>query len=405
VPVMMDVTGIWEQPVINVDPLEIYEELLAGLTSSRDLMIENQGQSALTFNVAIEYPDNYKQSSTQTPETVEHSFANTDITLSSLQTNGGNPETPTDKSPVTINYDGENFSAIGLTAGGSFSVAARFPASMVGQYAGYSLEQVQIYIQTSPTVATLKIWGAGTANAPGALLHEQTLVPFANNWNNVNLTQAVELSGNDLWIGYTVTHAASQFVAGTDAGPANTDGSWISTDGIAWNRLPELNPALNYNWNIRGILFAPPVPWITVSPTSGTVPSGGSAMLAVDFNTTDLQIGNYFADIVISNNDPDNPVVTVPVTLVVQSVGIDSPEKFSVVMYPVPATGVLNLQMSDNISNVQIFNIVGRLVSEMNVAGKQKTSLDVSDYSSGVYFIRFTGNDGSSFTRKVVIGQ
>jgi hypothetical protein len=56
-------------------------------------------------------------------------------------------------------------------------------------------------------------------------------------------------------------------------------------------------------------------PWLTESPTSGTVPAGGSQPVDVMVDTAGLGLGTYTADIVIFNNDPDENPTIVPVTL------------------------------------------------------------------------------------------
>ena len=58
-------------------------------------------------------------------------------------------------------------------------------------------------------------------------------------------------------------------------------------------------------------------PWLTESPTSGTVPAGESQAITVSVDTTGLEPGVYRAGIRIQTNDPDNARITVPVILVV----------------------------------------------------------------------------------------
>lgn len=55
--------------------------------------------------------------------------------------------------------------------------------------------------------------------------------------------------------------------------------------------------------------------WLTVSPLSGTVTTQGSSPITLDFNSEGLTEGDYFANVKISSNDPDEPMVTVPCTL------------------------------------------------------------------------------------------
>jgi subtilisin family serine protease len=57
--------------------------------------------------------------------------------------------------------------------------------------------------------------------------------------------------------------------------------------------------------------------WLSVTPTSGTVPPSGNQDITVVFDADGLAIGTYTASIVISNNDPNENPVTVPVTMTV----------------------------------------------------------------------------------------
>jgi len=59
------------------------------------------------------------------------------------------------------------------------------------------------------------------------------------------------------------------------------------------------------------------VPWLTVSPSDGTVAVDGDAPLTVTVDSTGLASGVYHAIVVIQTNDPDHSNIQVPVTLVV----------------------------------------------------------------------------------------
>lgn len=60
-------------------------------------------------------------------------------------------------------------------------------------------------------------------------------------------------------------------------------------------------------------------PFITASPLSGTVGIGDTAIVSVRFDARSLETGVFSADINISSNDPDNGLITVPTTLTVVS--------------------------------------------------------------------------------------
>src|SRR5690606_17392504 len=58
--------------------------------------------------------------------------------------------------------------------------------------------------------------------------------------------------------------------------------------------------------------------WLTVSPDADTVEAGGSSMISLNFDASGLEPGDYFAELVISNSDFENPEVIVPVSLTVE---------------------------------------------------------------------------------------
>jgi hypothetical protein len=61
----------------------------------------------------------------------------------------------------------------------------------------------------------------------------------------------------------------------------------------------------NYVHNNLAVEFATIPEYMAVSPTSGTVPAGGSLNLNVHFNTTGMFGGVYHGAIRLASNDPD----------------------------------------------------------------------------------------------------
>jgi PKD repeat protein len=67
-------------------------------------------------------------------------------------------------------------------------------------------------------------------------------------------------------------------------------------------------------------LAGPPpvdIPWLSETPTSGSVPPGECVVVDVTFDSTGLASGDYFAALLITSNDPDTPEITIPVQLTV----------------------------------------------------------------------------------------
>jgi subtilisin family serine protease len=78
-----------------------------------------------------------------------------------------------------------------------------------------------------------------------------------------------------------------------------------------------LNVSFNTTYVHNGLAIAifPPLDFLSVSPSSGTVPPGGSATLGVRIDATNLVGGDYLAGIDLTTNDPARGLITVPVSL------------------------------------------------------------------------------------------
>ncbi len=72
----------------------------------------------------------------------------------------------------------------------------------------------------------------------------------------------------------------------------------------------------------------------------------------------------------------------------------------SLSIYPNPVTNVLTISASTPISGVKIFNILGALVHEVKT-DSQNINMDMSAYSSGIYFIKIYNEEG--FTSRKII--
>ena len=70
-------------------------------------------------------------------------------------------------------------------------------------------------------------------------------------------------------------------------------------------------------------------------------------------------------------------------------------------LWPNPTSNVLNIEFNGEFSgDIQLFDMTGRLFKTTEKIS-ERTSIDVSDLSSGVYFIRFVSQNGT-FTKKFV---
>ncbi len=391
--------GAASDPAISVSPTSLSAFMDLSSTSMQELTISNTGTSDLEYNINILFGSDSPDQAITPEATVPQQKKSLSLSNCSATPTSGASRAPA--ATAVLHYDGDNASAIGWnTVPTTVSVAARFPNALVLPYAGMVIESVEVYINNlnvGSNEMTLKIFGMANSFEPGALLHSQTFTPDALSWNTIVLTTPVVLNGQDIWVAYQFTQSdAGIFIPGTDAGPSNPNGDYIST-GVGWSHLSN-NPDLAYNWNIRANLSGDATPqWLSVSPMSGTIAPDGNEVLEVTFNSTGLTYGIYEGTIRILNNDPENDQLDVPCMLSI-SVGVDELDKVAVMVYPNPAENVLNILSNDQVIKVTVMNLSGKVVFTGNTK-----SIDISKMASGVYFLQTQTARGISnikFTKK-----
>jgi DNA-binding beta-propeller fold protein YncE len=57
------------------------------------------------------------------------------------------------------------------------------------------------------------------------------------------------------------------------------------------------------------------LPWLSVNPTAGTTIPGGTNPVDVTFDSTGIAVGTYDGVLCVNSNDPDEPIVEVPVQM------------------------------------------------------------------------------------------
>ena len=149
--------------------------------------------------------------------------------------------------------------------------------------------------------------------------------------------------------------------------------------------------------------------FLSVIPAIGTVGSGESAMATFTIQNLD-EPGTHTGEILISSNDPDEPLIGIPVTIVIESLGNDDmvslPKEFALhPNYPNPFNPVTAIRFDIPVetyrnTSLQIFDITGRvvetLVNEKLEPGQHEIQWNASQHSSGVYFLRM---NAVSFTK------
>ena len=115
-------------------------------------------------------------------------------------------------------------------------------------------------------------------------------------------------------------------------------------------------------------------------------------------------------DLTISNirliRNDNTEIGTNPQTGVVSvntATGIENSNGYSVAVFPNPAKGLLNIHTENaQIESINMYNISGQLVKQLNNVNSNNSSFNVNELSQGVYMIQITTDKGVE-NRKVVI--
>jgi hypothetical protein len=83
--------------------------------------------------------------------------------------------------------------------------------------------------------------------------------------------------------------------------------------------------------------------------------------------------------------------------------GIENSKGYSVAVFPNPAKNQLNIHTENaQIESINMYNISGQLVKQLNNVNSNNSSFNVNELSQGVYMIQITTDKGVE-NRKVVI--
>jgi hypothetical protein len=330
---------------------------------------------------------------------------------------------------------------VGLTSGGTFLAAARFTPEQLTQWAGTSLTKIKFFpYNASGSTFVLKVWTGANA---ATLVASQPVSFTSDIWNEYTLNTPVFVTGTtELWFGYEVTHAAGQYPGGCDEGPAVAGyGDMISTDGATWDPMSTFD--LNYNWNIEGFvesldgvssvltplasntLFNNSSNELALSPVHNTSVTTASVNRSADRAITGYNI--LRDDVYLTTTTETSYLDTDPA---ISHLGVTYCYKVSAVyedcesayeqacetvisagnlemnavnVYPNPANSVLNISLTNDISQIVMYNYSGKIVYQQNIAKDKNIQLNVRNYNAGAYMIKFITNTGEFFAKKIVI--
>ena len=174
-------------------------------------------------------------------------------------------------------------------------------------------------------------WQGGVANytnistmiSPGT--YEEITVTNGNSWANdivycwVDWDQDYEFEGGSELFMLTNIGGSGHFFEGLIYVPSDTpDGEYRLRVRMTYSTAPLPCGDANYgeveDYTIVVGNYNPPT-WLSASPTTGSLPPGGSSQIVVTFDSSNLGTGNTSGELVFNSNDPNTPVLVVPAVL------------------------------------------------------------------------------------------
>jgi hypothetical protein len=108
------------------------------------------------------------------------------------------------------------------------------------------------------------------------------------------------------------------------AGGVGGGGAAITTDLIADKLVfiglhqATVDTVVGYDLGVStGICGGGDASWLSVSDSGGVILVGSGEEISVEFDSNGLTAGFYSANLCVSSTDPDNPLVVIPVQLIV----------------------------------------------------------------------------------------
>lgn len=307
-----------------------------GETSSLALTLANSGDETLTYTAQLGEPEVAVQQQLSVPHIKGQQDLRTGITPQS----SGGPDAFgyrwSDSDEGQVNYNWVDISSQGTAL--RFSDDTVSSAINLGfSFDFYGTDYAQVYISSNGFLSFQNI-GSGCCSGqplPSQQNNYKNLIAWA--WKDlhpgqgsvhylasgdnfiVQFTNYTELSGNGIFTSQVILSSNGTIklqyhsftnnfnTANLSVGIENQD----STDGLQ----VVFNAA--YLKDQLAVEIRPQLAWVSLNKSSGSITTAGTDVIDLMFDSTDVEAGTYNTALIINSNDPINPEVIFPVTLVV----------------------------------------------------------------------------------------
>ena len=375
---------------LNFNPAEINETLNKDAMTSVTITMENTGTSIAEYSAYVDY---------------------------------GTGEMSDDYEIISYAMDPvSDPSGVGWTGEEpvTFEIASFFPSSayansVMGTYitgAMYAFfewqdaEGVLSPLLEEGTDVIFRIYGQGANGLPGEVLAEKTVSQSEIAWGEytyVTFDEPVALTGFDAYVAVEMTQAAGGTTMNTDGGQAYVGvGDLYRQNKGAFSSITEVSGQDFGNWLIAMLCEGTPVVggYAALDKNYGSLAIGATDEVTVNLSSFGLAEGVYEASVKFLTNDPETPVVEIPLTLTVNGVGVSEMSDNAYSIYPNPTSGKVMVE-GENISYIAIYGATGQLVNVV----MNNNVVDMTSYDNGVYFFNIVDNAGKTSVQRIVVAK
>lgn len=298
--------------------------------------------------------------------------------------------------------DGEVSSSI--FGGYDWAVAARWTPDQLTDFEGAQLTHIAFVPGEGPATYKVRVWqGEYAANL---LTDQEVISPVFGQWNYILLNTPVQIDiTQELWVGYHINNDTG-YPAGVDDGPAiDGYGNWYYFGH--WETLTDVNPDLDFNWNIQAFIEPGAIP-DSVAKYAIYRSDNGDPYFLRDFSDQNYYLDDslgkgiwcyYVTALYIHEADTCESSSS---NEACEFVGLNEkiPE-FSLNIFPNPSKDFIRIESTEEIKFISLYNSYGKLMLQKKVDERQ-VEITVRDYPAGVYMIRVeTGKE--MISRKVLV--
>lgn len=266
----------WGDAHISVDPEEIIENIVLDTTSTRYITVENTGQLDLIYEVS---------GSTQPIREI------TDYCIPSGNCSWGD----------------------GITGFSMGDIVNMNNGCSPGAYGNFTNMSTEIQ--------------------PGQVYSVSMSTGYSNNfatiWIDFNKNETFE-SSEIVLSGFALQNSNQVYTTNITIPDGVESGETRLRIKAQWSSTPN-DPCASMNYGETEDYTVNVCGWMSVQRVTDTIAPGNTKIIAVNFDSSDLEEGTYYGNVKLETNDPDKPEVNVPVTL---NVGTSYPLALTVVADP-----------------------------------------------------------------------